>query len=125
MSESTQNQPFKPGTNWMPDRGKLYQFSSSSVMVIRPWPLPQAWHKGEVGGWRPACPRIDLRSADVARGGFADPTWVSRAKTRLGKGARAHSTSHFAESLFGVPVAVPCPCKVAARAHSNWPKTPP
>ena len=52
---------YRPGTNWMPDRGKLYRFSATDVTVIQPWPLPQAWRRKGNGGWQGCHPHIDLR----------------------------------------------------------------
>jgi hypothetical protein len=60
MTNPLKPEPFEPGTNWMPERGKLYRFTDRSVVVIRPWPLPQAWQKYTGGTWTPAAPRINL-----------------------------------------------------------------
>ena len=55
---------YRPGTNWMPDRGKLYRFSATDVTVIQPWPLPQAWRREGRGGWQGCHPHINLRAVD-------------------------------------------------------------
>ena len=55
-----ENQPFKAGTNWMPDRSKLYRFTDVDVTVIRPWPDPRAWYRATGRAWMPAMPLIHL-----------------------------------------------------------------
>ena len=51
-----QPRKFKPGTNWMPDRGKLYLFTTRDVIVVRPWPDPMAWRLGTEGPWHSVRP---------------------------------------------------------------------
>ena len=58
--------PFRPGTVWLAERGKLYRFSDDEAVVVKPWPKPQAWRKRAGQGWTPAAPLIDL---SVANGG--------------------------------------------------------
>jgi hypothetical protein len=64
MTEDEWDNDYCAGTNWMPDRGKLYRFSDHGVVVIRPWPLPQAWFKTGKGPWKAARPQIDLGLVD-------------------------------------------------------------
>ncbi len=57
-------QPFRPGTVWSAEREKLYRFTTQEALVIRPWPLSQAWRKRAGQGWKPAAPLIDVSMAD-------------------------------------------------------------
>jgi len=57
--------PFRPGTVWLAERGKLYRFTDDEALVVRPWPTPQAWRKRTGQGWVPAAPMIDLSVADT------------------------------------------------------------
>jgi hypothetical protein len=57
--------PFRPGTVWLAERGKLYRFTDDEALVVRPWPTPQAWRKRAGQGWAPASPMIDLSMADA------------------------------------------------------------
>ncbi|MAY81111.1 MAG: hypothetical protein CL930_10050 [Deltaproteobacteria bacterium] len=63
MPKNRTEKPFEAGTNWMPERNKLYRFTDHGVVVIRPWPLPQAWRKHGSQNWHPSTPRIDLQIA--------------------------------------------------------------
>jgi hypothetical protein len=82
----------RPGTIWMPQRGKLYRFASHGVTVIRPWPAPQAWvHLDGQGaswlGWRPSLDLSQPRAAERA-------AWARVPEpVRLGV-IRAHLHSH-------------------------------
>ena len=72
MSELSDT-PFRPGTIWMPERGKLYRFTESEAVVIKPWPESQAWRKRLGKGWRPAAPLIDVAGGSAAEE-IAQPT---------------------------------------------------
>ena len=69
----TQPREFTRGTNWMPDRGKLYRFSDHGVVVIRPWPNPQAWVKHGIGPWRAARPCVDVGIASGVQTSLSAP----------------------------------------------------
>ena len=69
MPESEPRDPFKnnvPGSTFSRERGKLYRFRPGLVVVIRPWPNPQAWAKRDAGNWTAARAKIDLSASSDA-----------------------------------------------------------
>lgn len=57
--------PSKVGTNYDPTTGKLYEFRSGSITVMRAWP-PQAWRKTRNRPfWFHARPRVYVRGGDI------------------------------------------------------------
>jgi hypothetical protein len=56
---------FRPGAAWNPERGRLYEFTRTSIMVTEFWPKPTSWRFAQ-GKWRCFRPYIDLSIADRA-----------------------------------------------------------
>jgi hypothetical protein len=53
-----------PGAYWLPERGKYYRFTPDTVLVMRPWPNPQAWFKPNGGQWLAASPTLNFWEAN-------------------------------------------------------------
>ena len=73
------------GVNWKPERGKLYRFHGDGhtglggVSVIRPWPAPAAWAKGDrAPAFHHSVPRIDLRAVHPDPDRRRDARWPHR-----------------------------------------------
>jgi len=71
----------------MPDRGKLYCFTSEDVTVIRPWPDPRAWIRRAGEPWRPTMPLIHLEGPN---GRAQQSAWRAIPDWAQGAVLRAH-----------------------------------
>ena len=75
-----------PGSYWLADRGKYYRFTPNDVLVIRPWPLPQAWFKENHGSWGSAAPTVEFQEAHRYReqlDGVLDVVQLDRVQVQL------------------------------------------
>jgi hypothetical protein len=88
---------FQPGTVYKD--GKLYLFTSQSVVVVRPWPDPRAWRLGVSGGWKAVRPKaLDLSAAEKLEAGGAS-SWSLRCQARTF--ARIPEPRRLAATRFG------------------------